>query len=125
MSKSVFLIDDEEVFHWITKQFIEKVSDEVEVTSCYNGQEGIDALTDQKGTPDLIMVDINMPVANGWMFLDSYAELDSRANPSAGVYVVSSSIDPEDVNKAKSYPFVKDFISKPVTLELLQELLLD
>lgn len=125
MSKSVFLIDDEEVFHWITKQFIDKVTNEVEVTSCYNGQEGIEALSAKNDSPDLIMVDINMPVANGWVFLDSYEHIEPKVNATRGVYVVSSSIDPEDVNKAKSYPFVKDFISKPVTFELLQELLLD
>lgn len=125
MSKSVVLIDDEEVFHWITKQFINKVSTSVEITSCYNGQEGIDYLKRVKKPPDLILLDINMPVANGWVFLDSYARLDGKIKKHSSVYVVSSSIDPEDVNKARSYPFVKDFISKPVTLELLQELLLD
>ncbi|NNE54732.1 MAG: response regulator [Flavobacteriales bacterium] len=125
MSKRVMLIDDEEVFHWITKQFIHKVSNEVDVTSCYNGQEGIETLKKEKVSPDLIMLDLNMPIANGWVFLDAYEKLEDVLRKHTNVYVVSSSIDPEDVNKAKSYPYVKDFISKPVTLELLQELLVD
>jgi len=122
-NKKIALVDDEEVFHWITKQFIGRVDSEIQVMSFYNGREAIEHLSAKKDLPDMILLDINMPIANGWVFLDQYVEnLESLGIP---IFVVSSSIDPEDQRKANSYECVKDFISKPLDVATLNKILKD
>lgn len=123
MRKSILLIDDEEVFHWIAKQFLERIQMEVNTSSCYNGQEGLDFMKETLELPDIILLDLNMPIANGWVFLDKYENLRRDDLGKSRVYVVSSSIDPEDMKRARSFSFVVDYIPKPISLEILQELL--
>lgn len=123
MRKSILLIDNEEVFHWITKKFLDGINIEVKTFSCHNGQEGLDFLTTSEELPDIVLLDLNMPIANGWVFLDNYLEVERENLADTRVYVVSSSIDPEDVKKAKDYTFVDDYIPKRISLELLQVLL--
>lgn len=117
------MIDDEEVFHWITKEFIRRMDPSLEVMSFYNGQEALEYLEESDERPFRIFLDINMPVANGWVFLDHFKEYSSSEKPD--VYVVSSSIDPEDMTKAQSYACVKEFVTKPLDTEVLERILKD
>lgn len=120
MDKRLALVDDEEVFHWIVSQFLEHVDASVELMSFYNGNEILKHLEANPKAPDVILLDINMPIANGWVFLDKYSE---KKITGSNIYVVSSSIDPEDHNKARSYACVLDFVSKPISVEFLEEVL--
>lgn len=122
MKKAVALVDDEEVFHWIVKKNIEHAKINCELLSFYNGQEILDHLKDPSlQRPDIILLDLNMPVLGGWQFLEEYAE--ECVSLDIVIYIVTSSIDPEDLNRAKKIPCVKDFISKPLTSEILEKLL--
>lgn len=70
--------------------------------------------------PDLIMVDLNMPVMYDWQFLDVFSRLTSEDK--SLVFIVSPSIYPSDLCKAKNYPFVKELVVKPLTAPKLKEL---
>ena len=71
----------------------------------------------------MILLDLNMPVMGGWEFLDHFAKEEYRsAFKDAKVIVLSSTIDPEDIKKAKTYPMVMDFLSKPISKEILEDL---
>ena len=90
-------------------------------------ENGIDLLLDiQKNDPsrmpDYILLDINMPIMNGWEFLDEYTRLNIDPLNKCKVYIISSSVFSNDINKARSYPIVKDFISKPLNVEKIREL---
>ena len=64
-----------------------------------------------------------MPIMNGWEFLDNYLESGYQDLFNEAKFIVlSSTIDPQDVVKAKSYPMVIDFLSKPITKEMLENL---
>ncbi len=121
MSKTIALVDDEEVFHWITKQFIEKLDESIQIISFYNGREALDHLKSGQHIPDVLMVDLNMPVVNGWIFLNEFSELN--LDQDITIYVVSSSIDPEDQKRAQSYAHVTSFVSKPLSMEFLEKAL--
>ena len=90
-----------------------------------NGKEAVDILKDMNASdsPEIIFLDINMPVMNGWGFLDSFHSLSLPTG--TRVYVVSSTIDPAEIEKAKGYPFVTDFIEKPLTVDALKSILLE
>ena len=72
--------------------------------------------------PELIFLDLNMPVMGGWEFLDHFTSPDYAEFNTANVIVLSSTIDPEDLAKAKKYPIIIDFLSKPVTQPMLEYL---
>ena len=71
--------------------------------------------------PDIILLDLNMPILDGWQFLDEFKQFNSTAQ----VYIMSSSNYPEDIQNASNYPLVKGYIVKPLTTEKAIELLTD
>ncbi len=77
---------------------------------------------DNSDFPELILLDLNMPVMGGWEFLDNFSQTYARFFPATKVIVLSSTIDPRDVEKAHSYPMVLNFMSKPITVEMLEKL---
>jgi len=82
-----------------------------------SNQENADSL------PDYIFLDINMPLVDGWMFLEDYASLKSKLSKTILIYMISSSIDPRDMTRAKQNPEIKQYVIKPVTREKFIELL--
>ena len=64
--------------------------------------------------PDVIFLDINMPVMNGWQFLEQFKEVQPSFNKEIVIYSVSSSFDDRDINRSKEYTEVTDYIIKPV-----------
>ena len=95
--------------------------------ACLNGKFAIDQLYDiQKNNPeklpDYILLDINMPIMNGWEFLDEYKRLNIDPAGKSKIFIISSSVFSNDINKARSYPLVKSFISKPLSVEKIKEM---
>lgn len=118
------LVDDEQVFHWIAEKFIEKIGNGLRHTSFYNGAEALEYLKDPNNEiPSILFLDINMPIVNGWRFLDAFATIKDTLDKDTNIYIVSSSVDPEDHKKAKQYEYVNGFISKPLTQEIIENLL--
>ncbi|MGK7389056.1 MAG: response regulator [Candidatus Cyclobacteriaceae bacterium M2_1C_046] len=118
--KTILLIDDDYVFLNIAKIALNKAIPNVQVEMVNNGEEAINKL--RQIDPDIIFVDINMPVMGGWEFLDYIFRNNNQ--PLFKIFVVSSSIDPVDKSKAKIYPHVNGFIEKPLTTEKISEQLL-
>ncbi|GAB2704767.1 response regulator [Mucilaginibacter koreensis] len=124
---SVLLVDDDEINNFISIKLIRKVLNNAEIMACLNGKFAIDQLMNLQETepdklPDYILLDINMPIMNGWEFLEMYNRLNIDPARKSKIYIISSSVFSNDINKAKSYPLVKDFISKPLNVEKIREL---
>lgn len=71
--------------------------------------------------PDVILLDINMPILDGWQFLDGIVTIEVIKKVT--IFIVTSSIDPRDKEKAKSYANVKNFVVKPITQHKLNDLM--
>lgn len=124
---SVLLIDDDEINNFISIKLIKKALLNTEIMACLNGKFAIEQLSDIQRKdpakmPDYILLDINMPIMNGWEFLDEFKRLNIDPQGKSKIYIISSSVFSNDINKAKSYPLVKDFISKPLNVEKIKEL---
>ena len=122
---SICLVDDDEFYMYSMRRMIELNHLCSSVTECKNGLEAIVFLRmlSTENMPDVIFLDINMPVMNGWEFLDEFEEIAGRFKTKTRLYVVSSSIDTSDRERAKKYAFVTDYIVKPVSIEELVALL--
>jgi len=123
---SLYVIDDDRIYHFLLKNLFKQNGITVKTNFFSNGQEAIEALKqDEAGdnAPDLILLDINMPIMNGWQFLEEYAKLQDRIPKTSMVYMISSSNDVVDINKAKGYKsLVKDYFLKPICKEDLDKI---
>ena len=124
---SVLLVDDDEINNFISIKLIKKALLNTEIMACLNGKFAIDQLVelqrqDINKLSDYILLDINMPIMNGWEFLDEYKRLNIDPLGKTKIYIISSSVFSNDINKARSYPLVKDFISKPLNVDKIIEL---
>ena len=119
------IIDDDPIFIFGAKRMME-LSDFCKSFMVFkNGQEAIDQLKpimlNGENIPDIILLDINMPIMDGWEFLDEFIKIE--AHKSITIYIVSSSIDPVDLNRAKRYKNISNYIIKPISIETLKGIL--
>lgn len=121
----VLLVEDDPITIMVCERIIKMTSFAEKVTSCQNGKLAFDYLLSLKKEgvfPKIIFLDINMPVMNGWDFLSALEEVQSDFKELPNIYLLSSTVDPEDYRKAKKFLLVKDFISKPLSKEVLEKI---
>lgn len=120
----IYIIDDDEIFVFVLRKLLEKSDHFDEVVNIGNGREAIEILRNQfdknQQLPDLIFLDLNMPVLDGWQFLDEVEQLSFKDR--LKIHIISSSIDAREIEKAKEYSCVKSFVSKPVKASWLENL---
>ena len=117
-----YIIDDDAIFVFVLKKLLEKNGNFGKMIDFKNGNDAIDILFgNESELPCVILLDLNMPIIDGWQFLDQLE--DSELKDELNVYIMSSSIDRTDIEKSKTYSIVKDFISKPVNADKLNKIL--
>jgi CheY-like chemotaxis protein len=125
--ETIFIVDDDEIYQLFTQKSILRLNKDLSIFSFVNGRDAIQRLQQNlesnQALPDLILLDINMPVMDGWQFMDAYLSLKQSIPKEITIYIVSSSIAPSDKDKAASYPAIAGFISKPLNLEVLEKLI--
>ncbi len=121
------LVDDNPDDNFIHERVIKK-SNAAEIVIAK--QTGLDAIEYLKSNldndhlpPDLIFLDINMPGMNGWEFLTEYEKLDEKSKSKAIVIMLTTSENPDDKMKAKAMNLASDFKTKPLTKEMLEEVI--
>jgi len=127
--KNIFLIDDDPIVNIISKKIIEKAefAEKIEIyTNACNALKELEEKfqNDKNNLPQIVFLDINMPGKNGWDFLDEFERMCEDIKKNCKVFMLTSSIDPNDVKKSQSYETVKDFIIKPLTKEKLRKLII-
>ncbi|TRX36854.1 response regulator [Flavobacterium sp. ZT3R18] len=127
----IMCIDDDPIALMLLKKVISKAIFSKEIITAQNGEEALDFFKSLKNTPNqnnitnqpqLIFLDLNMPVMGGWEFLDLFNTAEYLNFNNIKVIILSSTIDPEDINKSKTYPIVIDFLPKPITSLMLDDL---
>ena len=122
--RKVVLIDDDEVNNFVCESIIKNENFAEEVLSFQCAEEAVAHLQRavEDGSvafPDLIFLDINMPGMDGWKFIDEYRRLPEEMTKRCCLFMLSSAVDRKDIICAKSHEEVKDFFSKPLSVEIL------
>lgn len=122
------IIDDDNMYVNLIKRIIEAKN------LCQNlllFQNGKDALayfetvlqnSNQEQIPEIIFLDLNMPIMDGWEFLNKFIHIKNNFGKAIPLYVISSSINPIDIDRAKGFEEVKDYIVKPITIDNLEHI---
>jgi len=116
--KEVCIIDDDRLQQMINSRMVKKYIDNSTISVYSNAAEVIE-LIQKDYKPDLIFLDLNMPEMNGFEFLLKLKELESKID----VVVVSSSIDPNDIEQSRTFPNVLGYVTKSVTKDKLAEVI--
>ena len=125
--KTLTLVDDDDVFVFLTTKAIEqtKLVDLIKVFE--NGLDALNFLKENKNNvdalPEIILLDLSMPIMNGWQFLEEYTKVNPTIGKKITIYICSSSISPDDVKRAKTISEVSDYIIKPITKDKLIDLI--
>lgn len=125
--RTIFLIDDDKSWNFLHETAIKRVGFGMDIRSFEYPSAALTLLgdmaaTDIKSLPEAIFLDINMPVLDGWDFLDEYEKLPGYVLNKCKVFVVSSSVKTSDRAKAGTYPSVAGFVSKPLEDEVLHKI---
>ncbi|HAQ69801.1 MAG TPA: response regulator [Flavobacteriales bacterium] len=114
----VCVIDDDDIYQFLLKKELKHTNlvDKIQVFT--DGQKAIDYFIENKKSiellPDVIFLDINMPIMNGWQSLEQFKQIQPKIAKEITIYLVSSSFDDRDINRSKEYTEVTDYIIKPV-----------
>ena len=129
MLDSILCVDDDAITLMLCKMVIKKALFTNEIITATNGEEALNYIktlkeADSNGTlkkePQLIFLDLNMPVMGGWEFLESFSSSEYSEYNHIKVIILSSTVDPNDLENSKKYPMVIDFLSKPISKEMLE-----
>lgn len=119
--KIIWVVDDDAIYQVIINKIIKRSEMFSASSSFKNGKEAVSALhkiiENTELIPDIILLDINMPVMDGWEFMEEIKSIKSQIDKKIIIYIVSSSIAVEDKNKSKEFKDVFAFISKPVNVQ--------
>ena len=120
-----YIIDDDEVIIYLTDIIIKNVEFCEKLTTFTKANDALEALKvaleTGKDIPSVILIDLNMPVMDGWRFLDELVKLDTKQQ--VPVFIFTSSIDSRDMERAQKYGIVKDYIIKPLTIHKINKIL--
>ena len=124
--RNLWIIDDDPMASFYIKRLAE-LGELANIITIYDKARGaMDYLlhhkTSEEQLPDVILLDIYMPEMDGWAFLEVFAETQDQFVKPIDIYIISSSDHLKDINRARSIPYVKAFLQKPVTLDVLKNL---
>ena len=127
MIKDIFLIDDDALVNFLNQEIIKDSHPDIKVRSFESATEALEVIKEMLNTsdsklPQLILLDINMPVMDGWEFLDIFDQLPENKTKDCKIIMHTSSIDPRDIEKAKTYKAVVDYMTKPLNLQSLSKI---
>ena len=125
--KSILLVDDDEAANFLHTMIIKQLDCTENIITKENGVEALEYLTSTIDgiypQPDLILLDINMPIMDGWEFLEEYEKLKDDQLAKSVIVMLTTSLNPDDRKKAEVIPDISGFISKPLSRIKLEDTL--
>jgi CheY-like chemotaxis protein len=122
--QSILLIDDDDITNFYNSHLLRKMNVAEAIHEELNGRAALDYLEKAPHQPDLVFLDINMPVMNGFEFLEGYNKMAATRNETFLIMMLTSSLSPLDKSRAAQFSTVTDYYPKPLSVEKLTEIFL-
>jgi CheY-like chemotaxis protein len=123
----ILLVDDDDVTNFLSKEMLRLYMASPKIDITLNGQDAIDYLVERAGEPDrlpnLILLDINMPIMDGWDFLAEFDKVKKPGFEKINIIMFTSSVYYEDIDRARTYATVKNIYSKPLDEQKIREII--
>ncbi|MFZ6009912.1 MAG: response regulator [Bacteroidota bacterium] len=122
--KRILLVDDDPMCNFLCTKFLEGLNGSFESSIALNGRQALDILMDYKRypLPDIILLDLNMPVMGGFEFISAFKELRIPGQAKVRIVILSSSDDPVDIRKASEMG-IDHYVTKPISIDKLQKVI--
>lgn len=124
---NVFVVDDDDIYQFTIGATLKNIPAVRSTRTFSDGAEALEYIVMHQNNddelPDIIFLDINMPVLDGFQFMEEFIELRPKLNKSIKVYMVSSSMDPKDIKKADRIEEISDYLIKPLDSKHIREIL--
>ncbi|MGX5816859.1 response regulator [Chitinophaga lutea] len=124
--RSIFIVDDDPIHQQITEIMLDRLQVAEHVSRFSDAQEVLEHIRghmhDTDALPDVILLDLNMPVMDGWEFLEAFEKMREQLPRHVKVYVLTSSIDEKDREHVRSFSFVAGYLTKPLSKEVILQL---
>lgn len=115
---NICIVDDDDIYQFTVIKTLEPLQLAKKIIVFSDGEEAINFLMDnlnkEHELPDVIFLDINMPIMDGFQFMEEYVKIKPRLGKKTTIYMVSSSVDPVDIERAKKISDISDYIIKPI-----------
>jgi CheY-like chemotaxis protein len=125
--KNLLLVDDDSVFTFLNRKILEKLGITAAIDTAPNGQEALDLINSgyvkTSSLPDVILLDLNMPVMDGFSFIEEFRRLNLNGHDNVEIIIVTSSEDTRDLERAKELG-IEQVLTKPLTDQALRTALL-
>lgn len=127
--KNVLVVDDDETYVYLIERQLRSMDKNLTIKSCASGKEALEyleALSADKITPDLVMLDLNMPVMGGFDFLEAFDKICQKKSvvvPPPDIWIVTSSSVEGDKTRANDFPFARGYLVKPINKKDIEHLL--
>lgn len=121
----VLIIDDDPIHNMVSSKLIEKAGFADKTDKVLSGKLALEYLNrnaKENTLPELIFLDINMPLMDGWEFLEHFNEIRNGFGKDIHVLMLTSSISPGDIEKSKEHPLVFEFVTKPLSIDKLNDI---
>jgi len=119
--KTCLLIDDNYIDNFVTRKILEGGNFAESIVVVRSATEAIASLSAGTIKPDVIFLDVRMPLMSGFEFLDEYDKINMDKS-NIKIFMLSSSLDPMDMRKSTDNKYITQFIHKPLTQKALEEL---
>jgi CheY-like chemotaxis protein len=123
----ICFVDDDDIYKFTVNRTIQHHKLVRKILMFGDGEEALNFMIDNVGNnhdlPDIIFLDINMPIMDGFQFMEEYVKLKPRVGKKVTIYMVTSSVDPVDLDRAKQISEISDYLIKPINSGQLSEII--
>jgi len=120
----IAVIDDDDIYRYTIVKTIESLKVSEKILAFNNGKNAMDFMLNHAEAPDslpnIILLDVNMPIMDGFQFIEEYEKFSTEIKSAIKVFMISSSIHTTDIDRAKKNPEISDYITKPINIVKLQ-----
>jgi CheY-like chemotaxis protein len=125
LQKNILLVDDDSIANFLIERIVQSTGLARNIWKALNGQEALKIFTDHSSSslPEVVLLDLNMPIMNGFEFLEAYNCLEFHEKDHVLIILVTSSNNPSDIEKAKELG-IKYYLTKPISADTIKGIIM-